>query len=232
MKSITLQSLLDQGQVWTANGASLKPALQGARSTGFEALDAQLSQGGWPAYGITEIHSSHPGQGELQLILPSLQRSPKLWVWLDPPHNPMPQALIRHGITLSQCLLIRTHSPGDALWASERCLQSGCVDTLMSWLRQPPNPSALKRLQMAAERGQALAHLVHHQSNWQLDAGTHARITLHPSDEHGSVTVNLERQRGGRRHAPLQLPLLAMQSERTPVVPSRSAQLSWLDAAS
>ncbi|QGG79401.1 translesion DNA synthesis-associated protein ImuA [Litorivicinus lipolyticus] len=235
MQTITLGSILEQGQVWTADGSSLRTKPAGKRPSGFTQLDDQLAQGGWPAHGITEIHSKTPGAGELQLILPGLQKrgdTDKLWVWLDPPHTPMPQALAAQGINLANCLLIRTQNSGDALWAFERCLQSGCVDSAMAWLRHAPSSAALRRLQMAAERGHSLGHLIHH-ANWQLDAGTHARIYLHPSETMGQVDVHLQRQRNGRGYNPIRLPLLALQAaQHAKPKPSNlpdHAQLSWLE---
>lgn len=133
----------------------------------------------------------------------------------------MAQTLVNHGLDLQRCLMIKTHSQGDALWAAERCLGSGCVDTVLAWFNRAPSHSATRRLQMAAEKGQALAHLIHYtyanQAPWQLDAATHARVCLDTSDAlDGQIWVQLQRQRGGRSHHPLQLPLLAIQAAHYP----------------
>lgn len=208
MTSPTLQSLLDQGQVW----AGQLSAKQRGRQTGFNALDRQLAQGGWPAHGIVEIQSSQLGLGELQLLLPSLQTAQKrLWVWLDPPLQPCIQGLSNADLTLSKCLILRTQNQSDALWAAERCLQSGCVDSLLGWFRQAPAMKSLRRLQMAAETGRALLHLMHNAS-WQLDSSTHARLNLAPAQRPGHIQVHIQRQRGGPQQPALELPLLTAQA--------------------
>lgn len=209
MKSTALQTLLDQGQVW----AGQLSAKSRGRPTGFAALDRQLAQGGWPAHGIVEIQSTQLGLGELQLLLPSLQtEQQRLWVWLDPPFQPCAQGLAQAPVALSQCLILRTNSQADALWAAERCLQSGCVDSLLSWFRQAPAMKSLRRLQMAAETGRALLHLMH-DSTWQLDSSTHARLNLSPTKQAGRIQVHIQRQRGGPQQPALELPLLGKQAQ-------------------
>ena len=223
MKSIELQTLLDQGQVWAGQLSSTD---QG-RATGYAELDAALAQSGWPKHGIVDLHSPGLGHGELQLVLPSLaQNESRLWLWLDPPMQPCSQALIKAGLDLARCLILRTQSQGDALWALERCLQSGCVDSALSWLREAPSTQALRRLQIAAERGGALAHLLHDQS-WQIQSGTHARIGLLPGTRPGQVQIHIQHQRGGPQRQPLELGLLAVQAAepRSPK-PAQFAPLS------
>ncbi len=208
MKSITLQSLLDQGTVWAGE---LTPREKG-RTTGHTQLDELLAHGGWPKQGVVDIQVSAPGQGELQLLLPSLaQADERLWVWLDPPLQPCAQGIRQAGIALKRCLILRTENAGDALWALERCLQSGCVDSALAWLRRPPNNKALRRLQMAAETGGTLAHLIHDE-HWPADAGTHARVALWPSQTAGHLHAQIVRQRGGPQQRPIVMPLLAQQA--------------------
>lgn len=208
MKSIALQTLLDQGQVW-AGELSAKAT---GRPTGYDALDSLLAQRGWPSHGLVEIQSATCGMGELQLVLPALSHSTQgLWVWLDPPALPCAQALMQAGLDLSRCLILNTENQADALWALERCLQSGCIDSALSWLRQPPANKTLRRLQMAAERGGALAYLMHDDS-WPKEAGTHARLALWPEHTAGQIAVEVQRQRGAPQRAPLQLALLARQA--------------------
>ena len=44
----------------------------------------------------------------------------------------------------------------DALWATEQCLRAGCLSAVLCW-PQKVDDRALRRLQVAAESGQALA---------------------------------------------------------------------------
>ena len=212
MKSITIKSLLDQGQVWAGQ---LTPKDKGL-SSGYPELDQRLAQNGWPRHGIIDIQTPGPGHGELQLVLPSLAKATeRLWIWLNPPLVPCAQGLKQAGLDLTRCLVINTASHADALWTLERCLQSGCIATALAWLDKAPDNRALRRLQMAAQTGGSLAHLMHDES-WPMDAGTHARIALHPTTQAGQIEMQIMRQRGGPAHGPVTLPLLSTQAVSPP----------------
>lgn len=203
MQEITLNEILDLGQVWTGQATRN----QAGRPSGFTELDACLAQGGWPAQGLTELTTPHWGVGELQLLLPSLaQSASRLLLWLNPPFQPTAQALKTAGLDLSRCLYLNTPKTEDALWALERSLASGCVDQALFWPSRPPRVTALKRLQQAAQQGGALAHLLHSTPETSLGASTHVRIALHPeSPTHSRVCVT--RQRGGPASPELHLSL-------------------------
>ncbi|WP_144216281.1 ImuA family protein [Shewanella algae] len=69
-KSQALNGLLERRDLW------LGPGRQGkilGYPCGFEALDAQLSDAGWPRQGICELFSQSPGHGELSLLLPLMR---------------------------------------------------------------------------------------------------------------------------------------------------------------
>lgn len=69
-KSQALNSLLERRDLWLGPGSQNKTL---GYPSGFEALDAQLSDAGWPRQGICELFSQSPGHGELSLLLPLMR---------------------------------------------------------------------------------------------------------------------------------------------------------------
>lgn len=69
-KSQALNSLLERRDLWLGPGSQGKTL---GYPSGFERLDAQLSDAGWPRQGICELFSQSPGHGELSLLLPLMR---------------------------------------------------------------------------------------------------------------------------------------------------------------
>lgn len=206
MSAISLTEILNQGQVWAGH---LRASKSG-RNTGFEALDRSLAQQGWPSHGLTEIQVAQWGQGELHLLLQGIPKTQsRLLLWLNPPYMPCAQGLAQRGIQLDQCLWVKTTQPADALWALERSLGSGAVDTALAWFDRAPKAAALKKLQLAAQQGQAVAHLLH-QNDWNLGAATQLKIKLQGLNGQ----IEIERQRGGPARPSLALNLLHQERYR------------------
>lgn len=125
--------------------------------SGHPGLDELLPGGGWPRAAVTELRMLRPGVGELSLLLPALARlsSQDQWVALvNPPHLPGAAALAAGRVNLSRLLVLRCQDGNDTLWAMEQSLGSGACAAVLGW---PSflNERALRRLQLAAERGRA-----------------------------------------------------------------------------
>lgn len=153
---VDLDGLLDQRRVWRGRQAQSRPL--GLQPTGHAALDACLPEGGWPAASLTELLLAAPGGGELQLLWPSLARLTAEGgrvVLVAPPFIPFAPAWQAAGIDLRWLAYVEAQ-PGEALWAAEQCLRSGSCAAVLCW-PQRADDRALRRLQVAAETGQALA---------------------------------------------------------------------------
>jgi len=130
--------------------------------TGHAALDRALPEGGWPRGALTELLVANPGSGELRLILPGLAKltTEQRWVALvQPPWVPYPHAWAAAGIDLQRLLVVR---PGDARsgwWALDQLLRSGAFGAVLGWPDSLPGPQ-LRKLQLAAETGQACGFLI------------------------------------------------------------------------
>ena len=151
---VALAALLSDARVWRGQPAPLPSA---AQPTGLAALDAVLPTGGWPESALTELLLPADGVGELRLLLPTLARLTQARqdiVLVAPPYLPYHTGWRQAGVDFGYVHLIDAQ-PRDALWATEQCLRAGCASAVLSW-PQHADDRALRRLQVAAESGQAL----------------------------------------------------------------------------
>jgi hypothetical protein len=158
---VSLESLLDARRVWKGRAAQAGAATQALQPSGHAQLDQALPTGGWPAAALTEILLPAPGSGELQLLWPTLARltaEARRVVLVAPPFIPYPQAWEAAGVDLRWLTLIRAEG-SDALWAAEQCLRSGSCGAVVCWPASADD-RALRRLQVAAEAGQALGYVI------------------------------------------------------------------------
>jgi hypothetical protein len=151
---VALDALLAGRRVWRGRAATLPPS---AQPTGHAELDAALPSGGWPESALTELLLPADGIGELRLLLPTLARltqAARDIVLVAPPYLPYPDGWRQAGVDFARVHLVEA-APREALWASEQCLRSGSLAAVLCWPRQADD-RALRRLQVAAETGQAL----------------------------------------------------------------------------
>ena len=151
---VALDALLSDRRVWRGQPVALPATVQ---PTGFAALDDALPTAGWPEGALTELLLPADGVGELRLLLPTLARLTQAGrdiVLVAPPYLPYPDGWRQAGVDFARVHLVDA-APRDALWATEQCLRAGCLAAVLSWPRQADD-RALRRLQVAAETGQAL----------------------------------------------------------------------------
>jgi len=136
------------------------PLRQRALPSGFAVLDDALPGGGWPCGALSEILFEFDGVGELSLLMPALaeltQRRQRV-VFVAPPYIPYAPALTDCGLDLRYVVQIDADASKGA-WSAEQCLRSGSCGAVLSWLDQA-DYTQLRRLQLAAESGDALAFL-------------------------------------------------------------------------
>lgn len=204
MPSFTaLADILNHGLVWRV-GELARTELPGI-STGFEALDAELPGGGWPAGVLTELLPENIGIGEVRALGPALASLSRrqLWVlWIAPPFLPYAPALEAAGIDLAHVLIVRTKSPQESLWAFEQALQSGACGAVLGW-PEKPTFAQLRRLQIAAEGSSALAFLF--RPPQAARESSPAALRLHLQSLQGELAVRLLKRRGGPLAKPIRL---------------------------
>ena len=155
MAAVALSSLLDARRVWRGRAA---PATTGEQPTGWAALDRVLPAGGWPEASLSEILLPIDGVGELRLVLPTLARltrAQRFVAVVTPPYLPCVAGWRQLGVAMERVEII-VAAEKDVLWSMEQCLRSGSCAAVLGWPRQA-NDRALRRLQVAADSGKALA---------------------------------------------------------------------------
>jgi hypothetical protein len=192
---LELARLLEHPAIWRGRSAAPVESLP----TGYRALDPCLPGGGWPRTGLIEILVSRFGVGELYLLLPmlaALTRQPlaRWCVWISPPLEPYAPALAAHGANLERMLVIRAPEP---LWAFEQTLASGASDIALAWAARNPPARAVRRLQLAAERGRTLGILFRPRRAARESSAAVLRVEVEPK-AHGA-RVTLLKSRGGAR---------------------------------
>src|SRR5690554_6909193 len=96
-----LNTLLHDTRLW--RGHRQMAVTQTPEPTGFASLDRELGGAGWPRGALSECLLDRPGIGELQLVLPLLQRltaRQKYVFWISPPFIPYAPALARADVDL------------------------------------------------------------------------------------------------------------------------------------
>jgi hypothetical protein len=204
---IELARLLEHPAIWRGRSAARAEVLP----TGYAAFDACLPGGGWPRTGLIEILVSRFGVGELYLLFPALAaltcRPAARWcVWVDPPLEPYAPALNAHGAALERMLVVRPSGQrgnpqrgraSEPLWAFEQTLGSGASDITLAWAARSPRARAIRRLQLAAERGKTLGVLFRPQRAAQESSAAVLRLAVEPKP--GGARITLLKSRGGAR---------------------------------
>ena len=206
--------------VW--RGGELDGAPHAVAPTGHEALDRELPGGGWPVGTLSEVLHDGIGIGEVAFLCGALARAcegGRLLAWIGPPYLPYAPALAAAGIALERCLVVEPAHREDALWAAEQALRSGACGASLLWLASalPQGSSArsddyawLRRLQMAAHAGRAMAVLYRSSAAQALSTPAHLRVVAEASA--GGLALRIPKRRGPPRIEPIRIQLAARPS--------------------
>lgn len=173
-----IDALLRHPGIWRRSASAQQHVR--ALPTGLAELDAVLPGGGWPCGALSEILFAHDGIGELSLLMPALaaitQRRQRV-VFVAPPYIPYAPALEAHGLDLRYVVQIEANA-GEGAWSAEQCLRSGSCGAVLGWLHQA-DYTQLRRLQLAAESGDALAFLFRPAHSAGKSSPAALRLQLH-----------------------------------------------------
>jgi len=191
---MSLDPLLQRADIWRGR-KSMERRGHGV-ATEHAALDAALADGGWPDAALTEIISSGPGTGELELLMPTLRRftqEQQQIAWVNPPQMPYAPALARKGIALNRLLLMWTQ-PQDSLWTAEQSLRLGACAAVLLW-PQKLSTKAARRLQLAAETGGCLGFVFRKSASSGQASSATLRLAVQRNEQ--GIEVSILKQRGG-----------------------------------
>ena len=172
-------------------------------------------------FGVGELYLLFPALAALT------RRPGARWcVWVAPPLEPYAPALSAHGAALERMLVVRPSdqrenpqrgrpnpqqgrapagsstarrsvAPDESLWAFEQTLGSGASDIALAWASRSPRARAIRRLQLAAERGKTLGVLFRPMRAARESSAAVLRIAVEPKSYGARVT--LLKSRGGAR---------------------------------
>ena len=168
-------------------------------STGYQSLDAQLYQGGWPRGNTIELISNGCGMGSMGLFLPAMEALSAQGKWqafIAPPYTPYAPLLKARGIDTQQILLIHPRSREDLLWCTEQALRSTTCSAVFSWLGAAEfRYSELRKLQLAAASSDSLAVLFRSDQAAKNHAPAGLRLQMKEYRK-----VHILKQHGGNQH--------------------------------
>jgi cell division inhibitor SulA len=173
--------------------------------TGFAPLDARLCEQGWPLGTCIEVLSDASGMGAMGLFLPAMEALSKQRRWqafIAPPYMPYAPLLAARGIDTQQVLLVHPREREELLWSTEQALRSGTCSAVFSWLGNGEFRYAeLRRLQLAAARGNTLAVLFRPQEAAHQHAPAALRLQMSAYRQ-----VHILKQRSGMQGIDVYLP--------------------------
>ncbi|MES2740095.1 MAG: translesion DNA synthesis-associated protein ImuA [Pseudomonadota bacterium] len=199
--------------VWRAS--ELAVSRETTCPTGFDGLDAELPNGGWPRSALVEILLQQHGIGEMQLLKPSLAAlsSSQRVALIQPPYLPHAMACRSWGWNDLNLLWLRPASSADALWCAEQILKNGACGAVLLW-QANVRADALRRLNLAAHGTDTWLWLMRPLSAAADASPAPLRLALRPA--RGGVSIEIVKRRGPHCEAPLMVALEAMPSGRHP----------------
>lgn len=182
---VALDTLFDARRIWRGQPQAQPPSHQPTGFAALDALlpsggwpEAALSELLLPLDGIGELRLLWPTLARLsnegsalragaaqaatapasssRAASPStISTRSRMIVLIAPPYLPLASAWAQAGVRLKNVQIVQAE-PREVLWTTEQCLRSAACAAVLCW-PQRADDRALRRLQMAAETGQALA---------------------------------------------------------------------------
>jgi protein ImuA len=193
--------------VWRADELSRSRML--SASTGYECLDSELPDRGWPQSSLVELLVQQPGIGEMHLLRPALAALSKnrRIALIEPPYRPNSAACKFLGLSCPNILWIRASTTANALWSAEQVLRNGGCGAVLLWQKNIRS-EALRRLNLAAQTTDTTFWLLRPLSAAADASPAPLRIALRPSV--GGISVEIIKRRGPHHEHPLIIPLAKM----------------------
>jgi len=208
--SIASEALLPphlQTQVWRGHRAG--PHRMPVWASGHSTLDAELPGGGWPLHNLVEVLQPAAGGPVWALLTPALhpwlaQGRPLLLI--NPPHPPGLVGLHQLGVPVASVWWVQTQDTAQALWATEQALKAAVAATVLSWAPGIADPTALRRLQVAASSHHpGLLFLMRPETAASTPSPAPLRLLLGADPIRAEPRVRILKRRGGGASDPIAL---------------------------
>lgn len=199
--------------VWRASELAISRAT--TVTTGYDELDVELPNKGWPRSSLVELLVEQHGIGEMQLLKPclaSLSQKERI-AFVQPPYLPHAMTCRSWNLNDRNLLWLRPQSSADALWSAEQVLKNGSCGAVVIW-QSNVRPESLRRLNLAAQSTDTWLWLVRPLAA-AADASVSAlRIALRPAL--GGVSADIIKRRGPTCETPIFVPLADMPAPHLP----------------
>jgi len=190
--------------IWRAG--EVAKGKQESLSTGFPALDAALPNDGWPQNTLIEVITPCWGMGELTLFLPLLKQATangNYAVLISPPYIPYAPGFLHQQMPLENIIIMPKEKVAEhTLWILEKVLRTQACGVAIAWPGQLPEKS-IRRLQLAAEKGNSLGIIFHHRDVKASPAALRIRLTTLKN----SLQIDILKARGASRFKRIQVDL-------------------------
>lgn len=151
-------------------------------ASGFDNLDAELPNGGWPRSSLIELLVQQAGIGEMQLLQSALATIAKSqWIALiQPPHVPNGLTCQNWQLPAERLMWLKTQKTADALWSTEQILKNGSCGAVLLW-QTNVRAEALRRLNLAAQTTDTYFFLMRPIAAQRDTSPAPLRLTLRPA---------------------------------------------------
>lgn len=183
-------------------GSQLAQAPRNTVSTGFDCLNRELPNQGWPLGTLIELALSQPGIGEIHFLCPALAQLPleRGIALVHPPCIPYFHCWLNWRLDQHRLLWINTQTERDSLWASEQILKNDACSALLCWA-PGVRPAALRRLHLAARQSDILVVLLRPQAAANQTSPAPLRLNLKPAPL--GLKIVVAKRQGGRCDTPV-----------------------------
>lgn len=187
-------------------GSQLAQARQTTVPTGFDSLDRELPNQGWPTGTLIELIPVRPGIGEMQLLRPAfgLLDHERCIALVNPPYIPYFHCWLNWQLDGHCPIWIQAKNTSDSLWSAEQILKYQACSALLCWTTHI-RPQALRRLQLLAQQSDTLFLMFRPPVAALQASAAPLRLGLKPSRQ--GLAVSILKRRGPLCPVPVLIPL-------------------------
>ncbi|WP_440905267.1 translesion DNA synthesis-associated protein ImuA [Catenovulum sp. SX2] len=220
-----IELLEHKNLVWHGYNHKTKPD---AISSGYAELDEKLC-GGFAKSSVIEL-ISETAIGELRLLIPSINQTEGLVVFIAPPGRVNGQTLQKNNFDINKVIIVQTNNTQESLWAAEQCLQSGCCHSVCMWISSELAIHQIKRLKLACKKGDSRQFVIRRKKAESITLPFDLSLSIEP--DFLGLNIKINKFVGGHltKHFNLDMshlwPNLAIQTNRQNIIQFPTTKVS------